>query len=114
SQDLNSATSAGKSQQHQMLQGLPLSKKLHVRYNHSERKNHTKFFAKLFSHWLKTPLFQLHPLFYRERSQPHHDTMSSSREKGKKKSTFNPAIPPFEGILSSPPPAAEAGPFLPS
>ena len=40
--------------------------------------------------------------------------MSSSREKGKKKSTFNPAIPPFEGILSSPPPAAEAGPFLPS
>ena len=40
--------------------------------------------------------------------------MSSSREKGKKKYTFNPAIPPFEGILSSPPPAAEAGPFLPS
>src|SRR5437588_9452058 len=40
--------------------------------------------------------------------------MSSSREKGKKKSTFNPAIPPFEGILSSPPPAAQAGPFLPS
>ena len=43
-----------------------------VRYNHSQRKNHTTFFAKLFSHWLKTPLFRLHPLFYRERSQPHH------------------------------------------
>src|SRR5437588_3009949 len=28
-------------------------RKLHVRYNHSQRKNHTKFFAKLFSHWLK-------------------------------------------------------------
>ena len=44
--------------------------KLRVRYNQSQRKNHTKFFAKLFSHWLKTPLFRLHPLFYRERSQP--------------------------------------------
>src|SRR5437588_10290567 len=58
---------------------VPLdSRQLRVRYNHSERKNHTKFFAKLFSHWLKTPLFRLHPLFYREKSQPHHDTMSSS------------------------------------
>ena len=42
---------------------------LRVRYNHSQRKNHTKFFAKLSSHWLKTSFFRLHPLFYRERSQ---------------------------------------------
>ena len=44
-------------------------RKLRVRYNHSQRNNHTKFFAKLFSHWLKTPFFRLHPLFYRERSK---------------------------------------------
>ena len=46
------------------------ARELCVRYNHSQRKNYTKFFAKLFSHWLKTPLFRLQPLFYRERSQP--------------------------------------------
>ena len=42
---------------------------LRVRHNHSQRKNHTKFFAKLFSNWLKTPFFRLHPLFYREKIQ---------------------------------------------
>ena len=39
---------------------------LRVHYNHSQRKNHNKFFAKLFSHWMKTPFFRLHPLIYRE------------------------------------------------
>src|SRR5205807_9199545 len=63
-------------------------KKLRVRYNHSQRKNHTKFFAKLFSHWLKTPLFRLHPLFYRERSPQTTFIMSSTSSKGKKKTTF--------------------------
>src|SRR5437588_471470 len=45
-----------------------VQKELRARYNHIERKNYTKIFAKLFSHWLKTPLFRLHPLFSRERS----------------------------------------------
>src|SRR5947209_11916565 len=40
--------------------------KLRARYNHTKRKNQTKFFAKLFSHWLKTPLFPaLPPLLQR-------------------------------------------------
>src|SRR5437588_4027824 len=42
--------------------------KLRAHYNHIETKNHSKFFAKLFSHWLKSPLFWYHPLPYRERS----------------------------------------------
>ena len=40
--------------------------------------------------------------------------MSSHREKGKKKATFNPEIPPFQGNIPSSPPAVEATPFLPS
>ena len=44
---------------------------LRVRYNHSERKNHTKFFAKLFSHWLKTLFSGFIPSF-KEKEVHHH------------------------------------------
>jgi hypothetical protein len=37
--------------------------KLRVRYNHSERKNHTKFFAKTLSHWPKPLFFSFTPSF---------------------------------------------------
>src|SRR5205807_9841313 len=80
-------------------------KKLRVRYNHSQRKTHTKFFAKLFSYWLKTPLFRLHPLFYRERSPQTTFIMSSTSSKGKKKTTFNPDIPPFQHLVGVSPTA---------
>ena len=46
-------------------------RKLRVRYNHSERKNHTKFFAKLFSHWLKTLFSGFTPSF-KEKEVHHH------------------------------------------
>jgi hypothetical protein len=36
---------------------------LRVRYNHSERKNHTKFFAKTLSHWPKPLFFSFTPSF---------------------------------------------------
>src|SRR5437588_3463575 len=79
--------------------------KLRVRYNHSQRKNHTKFFANLFSHWLKTPLFRLHPLFYREGSPQTTFIMSSTSSKGKRKTTFDPDIPPFQHLVGVSPTA---------
>src|SRR5437660_38132 len=64
-------------------------RKLRARYNHTERKNHTKFLAKLCSHWLKTPLFRLHPLFYRERSPQLHQLwlLKATRERKRLPST---------------------------
>ena len=44
--------------------------KLRVHYNHSKRKHHTKFFAKLFSHWLKTLFSGFTPSFKEKRSLP--------------------------------------------
>src|SRR5207302_1255928 len=37
------------------------SLRLHCRYNHSERKNHTKFFAEPPPHWLTTISHHLNP-----------------------------------------------------
>ena len=51
--------------------GVLVEAKLRVRYNHSKRKNHTKFFAKLFSHWLKTFFSGFTPSFT-EKEVYHH------------------------------------------
>src|SRR5205085_9501140 len=69
--------------------------KLRARYNHTERKNHTKFFAKLFSHWLKTPLFRLHPLFYRERSPQLHQLWLPKATRERKRLPLTQRFPPL-------------------
>ena len=48
-----------------------LTCKLRVRYNHREKKNHTKFFAKLFSHWLKN-LFSGFTTTFKKKEANHH------------------------------------------
>src|SRR5207253_8619386 len=41
-----------------------ISARLRCRYNHSERKNHTKFFAEPPPHWSTTISHRLAPLLY--------------------------------------------------
>src|SRR5205085_12081522 len=74
---------------------LRLVSELRARYNHTERKNHTKFFAKLFSHWLKTPLFRLHPVFYREGSPQLHQLWLPKATRERKKLPSTQRFPPL-------------------
>jgi hypothetical protein len=70
--------------------------KLRVRYNHSKRKNHTKLFTKTLSH-LPKPLFSASPPLFKEKEVFLTTYIMSSRgNKGNKKTTFNPDVPPFK------------------
>jgi hypothetical protein len=73
-----------------------LAFELRVPYNHSERKNHTKSFAKTLSHWPKALFFSFTPLFKEKEVCLTTSIMSSHGNKGKKKNTFNPDVSPFK------------------